>query len=200
MNIVIVLTVLDKDQPSWFSWRQFTYDWYTSWPIIDTQVGQERNPKTIQVLFLHIFEGLANSELAISIPDMTLDIPAADSVILENVTLSLVSPAHRDQLTAEAPAWHRVKTTYPAMTTQAMPTIKEGTYPFIVVNLRIKNDDSEFRKDKTVIRMGTELEYQVENQQNKKKGKFFFSSSKIVPWKHLKFPNFIFILSTPFLP
>ena len=65
------------------------------------------------------------------------------------------------QLTIVATSLHSVKTTYPAMTTKAMPPIKEGTFPFIVVNLRINNAGSDIRKDKTVIRLGTEAEYQV---------------------------------------
>ena len=47
------------------------------------------------------------------------------------------------------------------MGTQAMPSLKEGTNPFIVVNLRIKKADTDVRTDKTVIRLGTEVEYQV---------------------------------------
>ena len=47
------------------------------------------------------------------------------------------------------------------MGTQAMPSLKDGTNPFIVVNLRIKKADTDVRTDKTVIRLGTEVEYQV---------------------------------------
>ena len=42
-----------------------------------------------------------------------------------------------------------------------MPSLKEGFQPFIVVNLRIKKENSDVRADKTVIRLGTEVEYQV---------------------------------------
>merc|ERR1712098_34954 len=57
---------------------------------------------------------------------------------------------------------YSVKTTYPAiiMGTQAMPSLKDGKNPFIVMNLRIKKADTDVRTDKTVIRLGTEVEYQ----------------------------------------
>ena len=42
-----------------------------------------------------------------------------------------------------------------------MPSLKDGKNPFIVVNLRIKKADTDVRTDKTVIRLGTEVEYQV---------------------------------------
>eukprot|EP00091_Calanus_sinicus_P005166 TRINITY_DN15555_c0_g1_i1.p1 TRINITY_DN15555_c0_g1~~TRINITY_DN15555_c0_g1_i1.p1 ORF type:complete len:131 (-),score=33.94 TRINITY_DN15555_c0_g1_i1:96-488(-) len=57
---------------------------------------------------------------------------------------------------------HSVKTTYPVsvMGTQALPALKDGHLPFILVNLRIKKEDTEVRTDKTVIRLGSDLEYQ----------------------------------------
>merc|ERR1712212_446437 len=57
---------------------------------------------------------------------------------------------------------YSVKTTNPAiiMGTQAMPSLKDGKNPFIVVNLRIKKADTDVRADKTVIRLGTDVEYQ----------------------------------------
>ena len=47
------------------------------------------------------------------------------------------------------------------MGTQALPSLKEGHLPFIVVNLRIKKENTDVRTDKTVIRLGSDLEFQV---------------------------------------
>ena len=47
------------------------------------------------------------------------------------------------------------------MGTQALPSLKDGHLPFIVVNLRIKKENTDVRTDKTVIRLGSDLEYQV---------------------------------------
>eukprot|EP00092_Neocalanus_flemingeri_P009539 GFUD01010267.1.p1 GENE.GFUD01010267.1~~GFUD01010267.1.p1 ORF type:complete len:108 (+),score=28.98 GFUD01010267.1:170-493(+) len=46
------------------------------------------------------------------------------------------------------------------MTTQALPPLNDGSHPFIVINLRIKKEQTDVRTEKTVIRLGTEVEYQ----------------------------------------
>eukprot|EP00090_Calanus_glacialis_P014483 TRINITY_DN23282_c0_g1_i1.p1 TRINITY_DN23282_c0_g1~~TRINITY_DN23282_c0_g1_i1.p1 ORF type:complete len:108 (+),score=34.20 TRINITY_DN23282_c0_g1_i1:48-371(+) len=46
------------------------------------------------------------------------------------------------------------------MGTQALPSLKDGHLPFIVVNLRIKKENTDVRTDKTVIRLGSDLEFQ----------------------------------------
>ena len=47
------------------------------------------------------------------------------------------------------------------MSTQALPPLKDGNHPFILINLRIAKEKSDFMTEKVVIRLGTYLDYQV---------------------------------------